>query len=48
LILVTDVETARSATSLKWLDKTSSRRMRPMPHALRFDHVGITLADLDR
>jgi hypothetical protein len=46
-ILVTDVETARSATSLEWIDKTSSWRMRPMPHARRFDHVGITVADLD-
>jgi hypothetical protein len=44
-ILKTDVETARSATSLKWIDKTSSWRMRPMPHARRFDHVGITVAD---
>jgi hypothetical protein len=46
-ILVTDVEAARSATSLEWIDKTSSWRMRPMSHARRFDHVGITVADLD-
>jgi hypothetical protein len=47
-ILVTDVETARSATSLEWIDKTSSWRMRPMPHARHFDHVGITVADLGK
>ena len=28
-ILVADVETARSATSLEWIDKTSSWRMTP-------------------
>jgi hypothetical protein len=28
---------ARSAASLKWLDKTSSWRMRPMQHARRLD-----------
>jgi hypothetical protein len=46
-LLVTNVETGPSATSPKWIDKTSSRRMGPMSHARRFDHVGITVADLD-
>jgi catechol 2,3-dioxygenase-like lactoylglutathione lyase family enzyme len=41
---VSDVETAPSATSLEWRDTTSSWRMTP---ARRFDHVGITVADLD-
>jgi catechol 2,3-dioxygenase-like lactoylglutathione lyase family enzyme len=36
-----------SATSLEWIDKTSNWRMDPMSHARRFDHVGITVADLD-
>jgi hypothetical protein len=44
---VTDVETSPSATSLEWIDKTSNWRMDPMSHARRFDHVGITVADLD-
>jgi catechol 2,3-dioxygenase-like lactoylglutathione lyase family enzyme len=43
-IFVSDVETAPSATSLEWIDTTSSWRMTP---ARRFDHVGITVADLD-
>src|SRR5688500_18477560 len=30
------------------VDKTSNWRMDPMSHARRFDHVGITVADLDR
>ena len=46
-ILVPDVETAPSATSLEWIDKTSNWRIDLMAHAQRFDHVGITVADLD-
>jgi catechol 2,3-dioxygenase-like lactoylglutathione lyase family enzyme len=45
--LVTDVEKPPSATSLEWIGKTSNGRMDPMSHARRFDHVGITVADLD-
>jgi catechol 2,3-dioxygenase-like lactoylglutathione lyase family enzyme len=46
-ILVTDVRPPPSATSLEWIGKTSNWRMDPMSHARRFDHVGITVADLD-
>jgi len=45
--LVTDVETAASATSLEWIDKTSSRRMDPCHTYNASTHVGITVADLD-
>jgi catechol 2,3-dioxygenase-like lactoylglutathione lyase family enzyme len=44
---VAGVEIIASATSPEWIGKTLSWRMDRMSHLRRFDHVGITVADLD-
>src|SRR5688572_6256598 len=38
---------ARRPGPLEWIDKTSNCRTDPMSHVRRFDHIGITVADLD-
>jgi len=46
-ILMTDVENTPIGHVPEWIDKTSNCRMDPMSHVRRFDHVGITVANLD-